>query len=458
MNLLPRIWNKLLFLLLCLSPLPGIAGDITVLDSLGFQGASDIVGAKTYESSWHMEALFDQQQHIELQPEQNGSFHGKRQRLGFNVGTGIWDSADFSIGLRHINESLARPASFIGAKTDHSASQFSLAIRQNILKLKHMQWAAIPYIEPAFGPQDSFGLRSKTRIGGIFAIDANYRFVEFSSNIGFRHRPVEYYGIYRISNEYHFGGRLGVNLHPLFLHAELHEKNSFVLSSMTRKPAYQRQVSQYHKIVASVDFDEFRGSLFWGRAVAGKTFGVPSKQIGFAIAWNVGADRSVPTQEMDRQQQTPPITEDEALPPLETPEELPSSPEESDALDPLPVEPNQEESIMPEESPTPEINPELPDSERLDRLEEHLLRMRLVEESSPLQTLHEREVMEQRLGEEEIQRLRRTEEKMGEKKSLDRIRQSIHKRQDQSTTGASSNEGLLEQLDEKLDKKAETKD
>jgi len=437
----------LIILSLALNTTRIFAGDVSSLDSLGFQGASDVVNAKGFDTPWAAELILNRQDHIELQPEQAAKIHGKRRIFGLNLGKSLVQGSDLTLGMRYVDESAEFPDldSNLGKRRTQQGVNMSLALRQNLLDQKHIQLAFIPYIEPGYGPQDSFSITSKTRLGFLLASSLDYRYLEMVTNFGYRYRPVEYYGHYRLSTEYNFSARMGLKLNPVLLHGEIHERNIFVLSTMTRRPAYYRIVSQYHKIIASLDFDDLRYGLFLGRALHQKTFGMPGKQIGVSVTWNIRQNSG-----QHRYPETSPGSR-EVLPELPEYQEIPI--DEAAPIFPFDSEDDLDNQRPQEEEPAfPGSTPfEIPE---LDQLEDRLQQMHLAEEQRAMPRLHESELYELQLGEAQIQRLNRVNQALEEKAALNQIRKKMHDKHLKPANAleqSDSNTQLLEKLDERAD-------
>lgn len=397
------------------------AGDITTFDSLGFQAASQVINSAPMGSPWSSDVFLHRQNHIELQPNQDGMFHGDLMRYGLNLRYNLRPKTDLAVGVRAQAESLQHDEAAEGYWNSSSkrGGNLSLALRQSILDQGGAHLALLPYIEPGLGPSDSFSMVSKSRIGLIVSTGLDYRYWDLTGNFGYRYRPVEYYGPYRLGSDFHMSARLGIKFKPFSLHGEIHERNLFVLSSQARKPAYEIFVSQHHKLIASLTYDDLSFSLFWGRAIRNKTFGMPGQELGLSMSWDFGAEAAPvvrPIEPIERKQVQPP--------PLEQGEPFELIEPESESEYPL---------------------------DRLDEIEHTLMKMQLVEDSGHIPSIHERELYELQLGEAMIRQLRQVDQVLEERRQIEKIRSKMQEqsRQASEEEPSNTNPALLELLDQR---------
>lgn len=470
MKLLLLLWNRCCVILLSsiFFSVPVLAGDITSLNNLGFQAASDVADAQVLPTDWSAAVFLKGQKDIELQPEQSANYLGRTRKFGLNLGRKLGDKTDLLVGLRLIHESVSFKTNPNGfwKSPKQQGGDFSLALRQELYQQRHLSLAVIPYLEPGYGPSDSFAIASKSRAGFILASGLDYENWNLLFNFGYRYRPVEFYGPYRLSNDYHFSTKISWKVNPFYFHAEIHERNLFVLSTQKRRPSFERIVSQYYRLAASIDAYDLRWSFYWGSSLANKTFGLPAQELGAAVSWafgSTGEKLEIKVESIDVEPDLEPGFEE--VEEREEGEEYPAedSRENTEDEDGDFIEPGME-------SPdSPILPPFDSDIERLDQIEDRLQNMSLVEEEhGPMPTFRESELFELQLGEEKIRRLNKVREVFEEKEALDRIRQKMqekqkHNEEQQEQAEAEveaakedSNQLLLEQLDQKADEAEES--
>lgn len=442
-----------------------IAADITALDGLGYQSASTVIDARLDESIVSGSVLLDQMDRIKLDVDDKSELYGRRHRFGLNLNWRAFPRMDLAVGMRQIHDVRFHFDSENSDATQKRGYNYSLASRFQLLDSKHLALAMVPYIEPESGGQGSFSIASKSRAGLILAKDLNFGPWTLSNNAGYRYRPNEVYGSYHLANDYHFASRLGLHINPLTLQGEIVERTIYIMPSLDRFPDFRRHVSQYHRLRVAIDFDGIECSVFWGRGVRDKVFGVGGPAIGLAIGWQLhektfgkrssqrGESRYIDQGDYD-------LEPSKEISPASSPDVWDYD-NLSDDQDPA-VKPDSHQGnrpviiLSPEKEPADKTPSEglAPGHERLDEIEHKLQEMQLIDTVAKAHSPRQREVEELRIGGEQIKILGEVEKDMERNRAFQRLRHNkLHGELSQRATApekkaVESSPELLDRLDQ----------